>query len=131
VTSDERWGAGSPAAKSCGRFFVVGGEGIYEIVGGPTEYSPVLIAPNPGCSFGGFAARGARLYASCTNTDTFTGELIVYEPGRKAPLVSRAAIVTKSSAHFNGSAFGPDAALYLSNSLADVQVVARLEAPQG
>jgi hypothetical protein len=99
---------------------VLGGEGIYEIVGGPTEYSALLIAPNPGCSFGGFSARGARLYASCTNVDTFTGELIVYEPARKVPLISRAAIVTMSPAHFNGSAFGPDGALYLSNSLAGV-----------
>ena len=101
-----------------GRFFVLGGEGIYEIVGRPTDYSAVLVAPNPGCTFGGFSARGARLYASCTNADTFTCELIVYEPARKVPLVSRALIATTGPAHFNGSAFGPDGALYVSNSLA-------------
>ena len=101
-----------------GRFFVAGGEGIYEIVGGPDTYSAVLFAPSPGCAFGGITARGARLYAPCTNTDTFTGELIVFEPAREQPLVSRAPIVTQSSAHFNGMAFGPDGALYLSNSLA-------------
>lgn len=103
-----------------GRFFVDGGEGIYEIVGGPPgTYSAVLIAPNPGCSHGGLIARGERLYAPCTNPDSLTVELVVYEPARKQPLVSRAPILTTSSAHFNGVAFGPDGALYLSNSLAN------------
>lgn len=103
-----------------GRFFVAGGDGIYEIVRGeePDTYAAVLFAPNPGCSFGGLTARGARLYAPCTNSVSFTGELIVFDPARSQPLVSRAAIVTESIAHFNGMAFGPDGALYLSNSLA-------------
>lgn len=100
-----------------GRFFVAGAEGIYEIEGGP-NYTAVLMFPNPGCVFGGVTSRGARLYAPCTSFETLTADLIVLEPARHAVFVSRAPIVTKNSAHFNGSAFGPDGALYLSNSLA-------------
>lgn len=101
-----------------GRFFLVGGEGIYEITGGPDKFDAELFVPTPGCLFGGITSRGARLYAPCTHEDTFKGELFVYEPGRAEPLVGHAPIASKNNTHFNGSGFGPDGALYMSNSLA-------------
>ena len=104
-----------------GRFFVVGAEGIYEITRSeaePTTYSAPLFIENPGCLFGGITALDAKLYAACTDQESFTGELIVYDPSKAEPLVGRAPIQSESLAHFNGMAFGPDGALYLSNSLA-------------
>lgn len=105
-----------------GRFFVAGGEGIYEITRSASEpptYTAGLWVPNPaGCLFGGITARGVRLFAPCTNSESFTVDLMVFDPTKSQPIVGRAPIVTKSAAHFNGMAFGPDGGLYLSNSLA-------------
>jgi len=53
-----------------------------------------------------------------TERDTQRGELVVLEPARAEPLVGRASIPTEGAPLLNGSAFGKDGALYISNTLA-------------
>jgi hypothetical protein len=100
-----------------GRLFVIGGSNLYEIVGGPSAFRAEVFAKGDACIFGGLTARGRRLYAACTSLWSLTGDLFVYEPTRAQSLVGRAHIESTSFTHFNGMAFGPDGALYLSDSL--------------
>ncbi|MDD9941019.1 MAG: hypothetical protein OXU20_08285 [Myxococcales bacterium] len=100
-----------------GRFFVAAAAGIYEIRAAGDGYEATLLVQSPGCVFGGLTSRGAKLYTPCTDLIALTGELMVLDPDREDPVVSRAPFETEAGAHYNGMAFGPDEALYLSNSL--------------
>ena len=106
-----------------GRFFVAGGDTIFEVLGGPDEFRAVPLVKQETCIFGGLVDRGDLLFASCTHLDLLNldtrAELLRIDPRRGAPSVERAVFPAGDVfVHPNGLEFGPDGALYVTNSAA-------------
>ena len=106
-----------------GRFFVAGGDTVYEVVGDATEVRPLTLLRDDECAFGGLVDRGNLLYAVCTPTVQGIGAALLHriDPSRRGtPDVQRIPVpgVERELAQLNGMDFGPDGSLYISNSFA-------------
>ena len=101
-----------------GRFFVVGGTVLYEVLAQDGGFRALELL-HEGCVMGGAVDRGNVLYIACEYEDPERKpELLRVDPAdREAPRVRRADFPdTPTPVLLNGMEFGPDGALYITNS---------------
>jgi hypothetical protein len=108
-----------------GRFFVAGGEVLYEVEATDDGFEAVELL-HEDCVLGGLIDHGNLLYAACVTTGesanplmpNITGvELLRIDPsGEGEPEVQRVEFGADPLPQLNGMEFGPDDALYISNS---------------
>ena len=104
-----------------GRFYTTSADKIYEVTSdsGNLNYSLIAqgIMNGKACQFGGMTDRGNLLYAVCMQTEGLnsSGELVRIDPSNGQ--MDRVDFpVAQKIFHLNGMDFGPDGALYISNS---------------
>lgn len=108
-----------------GRFFVAGGEVLYEVVAEGDGFEAVELLRED-CTLGGLIDRGDLLYAACVTAEPSDNpfmpmltsvELLQIDPSVEgAPDVQRVDFGAEPLPQLNGMEVGPDGALYISNS---------------
>jgi len=108
-----------------GRFFVAGGEVLYEVVADGDGFEAIELLRED-CTLGGLIDHGNLLYAACVTAAASDNpfvpsltsvELLQIDPGGDGePDVQRVDFGADPLPQLNGMEFGPDDALYVSNS---------------